>query len=682
MNQKKWTIGQRLVAGFAIVILLGVSLGAFASFMMRQATNGAHFLAAAVAPQANVTTSMAESLSAARIAINEFSRTNDPAYEEAAESSLEKLREALAATRKLSDEQPTLTLLREEVPKAEAAFQRYRESYQRTRDNLAAISRIRSESDASVEVFLRNIEEYIQTQNLRLAEEIASALESKALEERRLRNQLANDILDLCNRIRVANYRTQATGEKNFIVAHQPDFAQITTKLDQLKAISRDPSNLQRIAEVRDSANRYEQTVEAIFAAIEEADTIARQRFENAETLDAIINNALRKSAERTMDYANESSVALGSSSWGVMVGLVLMIAVGIAAGFIITRTINKQLIQTTDTLSQGSLQVAAASSQVSASSQSLAQGSSQQAASLEEISSSIEELTSMTRRNADNSKAGTTAANGARRAAEDGAEEMDRMREAMDAIQGSSQEISKIIKTIDEIAFQTNILALNAAVEAARAGEAGAGFAVVAEEVRALAQRSAVAAQETADKIADATERSSQGVEISVRVAEGLKTIVEKTREVDKLVAEVADASREQSEGLDQINTAIGDMDRITQSSAANAEETASAAEELNAQSAELRNAAQGLANLVGAKIEKAAPERRSDSDLPRKPALVSSNGHHGFSNGGHGAHLPYRNGQKHSSPSRNETKGNMGSHPAVTADDEMDSFFTPHRR
>jgi uncharacterized phage infection (PIP) family protein YhgE len=145
--------------------------------------------------------------------------------------------------------------------------------------------------------------------------------------------------------------------------------------------------------------------------------------------------------------------------------------------------------------------------------------------------------------------------------------------------------------------------LALNAAVEAARAGESGAGFAVVADEVRSLAQRSALAAKETADKIADACTRSAQGVELSVRVSAGLKQILEKSREVDRLVTEVATASNEQSEGIAQINTAVSQMDKVTQSNAANAEETASAAEELNAQSEELRNAAAQLAALVGVK-------------------------------------------------------------------------------
>ena len=176
----------------------------------------------------------------------------------------------------------------------------------------------------------------------------------------------------------------------------------------------------------------------------------------------------------------------------------------------------------------------------------------------------------------------------------------MQAMSAAMQAIKASSDDIGKIIKTIDEIAFQTNILALNAAVEAARAGEAGMGFAVVADEVRNLAQRSAQAAKETAAKIEGAIGSTAQGVEISAKVAAALNDIVAKVRQVDELVAEVASASHEQTQGITQINTAVGQMDKVTQSNAASAEESAAAAEQLSAQAETMKHSVQELINLV----------------------------------------------------------------------------------
>jgi methyl-accepting chemotaxis protein len=218
-----------------------------------------------------------------------------------------------------------------------------------------------------------------------------------------------------------------------------------------------------------------------------------------------------------------------------------------------------------------------------------------------------------MTKRNAENAGNASALAREARAAAEVGSRDMEAMSTAMTEIKASSDDIAKIIKTIDEIAFQTNILALNAAVEAARAGGAGMGFAVVADEVRALAQRSSQASRETAIKIAGAISKTSQGVQISEKVSTVLKNIVDKVRQVDDLVAEVATASQEQTGGIGQLNQAVGQMDKVTQGNAAGAEESASAAEELNAQAISLQEAVAELLTLVDSAKAAANREGRS---------------------------------------------------------------------
>jgi methyl-accepting chemotaxis protein len=230
-----------------------------------------------------------------------------------------------------------------------------------------------------------------------------------------------------------------------------------------------------------------------------------------------------------------------------------------------------------------------------------LAEGANKQAASLEETSAALEEIASMTRRNAEHGNNARNLAAQTRAAADLGAREMGEMKIAMDAIKTSSDGISKIIRTIDEIAFQTNILALNAAVEAARAGETGRGFAVVAEEVRSLAQRSALSARETAEKIEDSVQKSIHGVEICGKVAAALDEIVTKAREVDALVVEIATASQEQTRGVTQVNGAMNEMDRITQANAASAEESAGAAQELTRQTVAQKESAAALLALVG---------------------------------------------------------------------------------
>jgi methyl-accepting chemotaxis protein len=269
--------------------------------------------------------------------------------------------------------------------------------------------------------------------------------------------------------------------------------------------------------------------------------------------------------------------------------------------GFVIVRGVNRRLLVASEALENGASQVSAAAAQVSSSSQTLAEGSSEQAASLEESSASLEEMSSMTKRNAENAQQARELSTETRASTEEGASRVEEMHKAMNDIKASSDDIAKIIKTIDEIAFQTNILALNAAVEAARAGEAGAGFSVVAEEVRSLAQRSATAARDTAGKIESAISKSQQGVVIASNVAQALADILDKARRMDSVIGEIAQASTEQSQGIGQVNTAISQMDKVTQANAGTAEETAAAAEELNAQSMTLRDAVSDLRRLIG---------------------------------------------------------------------------------
>ena len=269
-----------------------------------------------------------------------------------------------------------------------------------------------------------------------------------------------------------------------------------------------------------------------------------------------------------------------------------------------------------------------AASGQVSASSMSLAEGSAEQAASIEETSSSLEEMSSMTKQNAEHAAQAKQMMEESSRIVGAVDLHMTQMAEAIDDITKTSEETSKIIKTIDEIAFQTNLLALNAAVEAARAGESGAGFAVVADEVRSLAMRAADAAKDTSDLIENTINSVKNGNDLTWSTQEKFKENVEIVSKVGNLVGEIAAASREQSQGIEQINIAMSQMDKVVQANAANAEESSSAAEELNSQAEQMRVYVGDLEALIGGKQERRARKIASDeSSQPKRPGreLVS---------------------------------------------------------
>jgi methyl-accepting chemotaxis protein/methyl-accepting chemotaxis protein-1 (serine sensor receptor) len=313
-----------------------------------------------------------------------------------------------------------------------------------------------------------------------------------------------------------------------------------------------------------------------------------------------------------------------------------ILTIVGLCAGglftFFMVKSINSSLSESIAEIRDGAEQIASAASQVSSSSQSLAQGSSEQAASLEETSASSEEINSMARKNTDNSRSTAQLLSESQVKVTLANRQLADMLVSMNDINESSGKISKIIKVIDEIAFQTNILALNAAVEAARAGEAGMGFAVVADEVRSLAQRSAQAAKDTAILIEDSIAKSNEGKSKVDQVAIAIRAVTEDTARVKEMVDEVSIGSEEQSRGIDQISKAIVQMEQVTQSTAASAEESAAAAQQLNAQSetlkdivGRLRAMVDGEGGPVSSFTHRSTPSRMGNSIRPTSAPRVA---------------------------------------------------------
>ena len=311
------------------------------------------------------------------------------------------------------------------------------------------------------------------------------------------------------------------------------------------------------------------------------------------KALNAAIVSLDRFSVERTREVERFSLLF-------ILASLLVSLCVGCFYAFLSTRKIVRGMQSVIKGLTAGSYRVASASEQITSVSHSLAEGASEQASSIEETSSSLEEMASMTKQNADAANQAKTSRNEAYGSLVTANEAMEETIDAMARIKSRGEETAKIVKTIDEIAFQTNLLALNAAVEAARAGEAGAGFAVVADEVRNLALRAAEAAKNTQGLIEKTVAEINSGSGLVKKTHEAFAVTVENNQKVAELIDEIAAASTEQAQGIEQINTAVAEMDKITQQNAANAEESASAAEEMKSQADQMETLVEDLAVMV----------------------------------------------------------------------------------
>ncbi len=628
-------LSAKIGSGFGALILIACVLGGLSVYNMWKVRDIANVMVDSNVPAVAVANNMERFSLSAMYEFRGYQFTEEVAYKERGMKNLGEVMKYIDDALKLAREQ-NIQELTDDATEAQKKAKEYGELAEETGRLLEALNVERGKLAKVAQEYLSEAENFLKDQEETLKKEITEGVDAAKLKERAEKITMINHLIDLGNGARIANWQSQAQRDPKVIEAAMPNFDKIEEVGKQLDPIVHQAQNRVQLQAIRDSGQAYKKSLIELLRIWNQNVEVGVKRGAVA----AIVLEQAQKTAEFGMKTVNtgagNAASALGTASNVMLVGLVIALALGIVLAIFITRSIVGPISRVIQGLSAGSEQVTAASGQVSSASQQLAQGASEQASSLEESSAALEEMASMTRQNADNAGKADVLMGTTKKVVGEGAKAVNQVSSAIELIKNSARETAKIIKTIDEIAFQTNLLALNAAVEAARAGEAGKGFAVVAEEVRNLARRAADAAKTTSELI----ETSQKNADTSVTMVENLtKTFVgieESSGKVGTLVSEIAAASKEQAQGIEQVNTGVAEMDKVVQENAANAEESASASEELSSQAEELKVMVGDLMAIVGGSVGNSQPTARAARPVARQQT------HHALASHAPAAHKP----------------------------------------